>query len=435
MSEWEAAAKASSLARADRALDDAGAGARRWSAWVPGRIEIFGKHTDYAGGRSLLCAVEKGFAVRAASRSDALVRVIDVATGGMYATSLDHPPPTTAGESWGIYVETVVRRIAANSPGCRSGADIAFLSDLPIAAGMSSSSALLTAIFLMLDRANDLQASADLRKEIRSIDELASYLSCVENGESFGSLRGHAGVGTFGGSEDHVAILSSRAGQLAQYAFAPIRREATHLMPASHLFVVASSGVRAEKAAGTRERYNRLSLMVRHLLAEWNRITGRADSSLASAIGSEPDARSRLRALAACAGPELDPQSLVMRLDQFLLESFELVPAAGAAFAAGAWDALGALALRSQRAAEDWLGNQVPETVALARTARELGAVAASSFGAGFGGSVWSLVPATDADDYANRWSARYAKEHPSASARAEFLVSRAGPGAHVWER
>jgi galactokinase len=142
-----------------------------------------------------------------------------------------------------------------------------------------------------------------------------------------------------------------------------------------------------------------------------------------------------LRALAACADPDFDPKSLVMRLDQFLLESFELVPAAGAAFAAGAWDALGALSERSQRAAEDWLGNQVPETVALARSARKLGAIAASSFGAGFGGSVWSLVPASDAADFANRWSVRYAEEHPSAAVRAEFLVSPAGPGAHAWEQ
>ena len=31
--------------------------------WVPGRIEVLGKHTDYAGGCSLLGAVSKGFAV------------------------------------------------------------------------------------------------------------------------------------------------------------------------------------------------------------------------------------------------------------------------------------------------------------------------------------------------------------------------------------
>ena len=35
--------------------------------FVPGRIEVMGKHTDYAGGRSLLGAVSKGFCVVAVS--------------------------------------------------------------------------------------------------------------------------------------------------------------------------------------------------------------------------------------------------------------------------------------------------------------------------------------------------------------------------------
>ena len=36
---------------------------------------------------------------------------------------------------------------------------------------------------------------------------------------------------------------------------------------------------------------------------------------------------------------------------------------------------------------------KVPETVFLAKSARAEGALAASAFGAGFGGSVWALVP------------------------------------------
>ena len=51
------------------------------------------------------------------------------------------------------------------------------------------------------------------------------------------------------------------------------------------------------------------------------------------------------------------------------------------------------------------LGNQVPETIALARAALEHGAFAACSFGAGFGGSVWALVDG-DADAFARRWDA-----------------------------
>jgi galactokinase len=42
-----------------------------------GRIEIFGKHTDYAGGRSLLAAVPRGFAVVAGPRTDGIVAAVD----------------------------------------------------------------------------------------------------------------------------------------------------------------------------------------------------------------------------------------------------------------------------------------------------------------------------------------------------------------------
>ena len=38
--------------------------------WVPGRVEFLGKHTDYAGGRSLLCTVERGVCMVAQPRSD-----------------------------------------------------------------------------------------------------------------------------------------------------------------------------------------------------------------------------------------------------------------------------------------------------------------------------------------------------------------------------
>jgi galactokinase len=65
-----------------------------WRAYfVPGRIEVLGKHTDYAGGRSLVCAVEQGLVVGAAPRSDAAVRVVDVATGHEARLALDPELP------------------------------------------------------------------------------------------------------------------------------------------------------------------------------------------------------------------------------------------------------------------------------------------------------------------------------------------------------
>lgn len=432
MSPSAAEDKMEALARCDRALDAIGGSASRWSVWVPGRIELFGKHTDYAGGRSLLCAVERGFVVRAALRQDHVVRAVDVAGDEQCETSLD--PGADVLPGWPHYVATMARRLARNFPHANRGVDLAFESDLPVAAGMSSSSALMIAVFVSLAKSNDLRSSEEFRREIFSREELAAYLGCIENGQSFRSFAGDSGVGTFGGSQDHVAIMSSEAGRVVQYSFSPLRREAAYALPATHTFVIASSGVTAEKTAGARDAYNRASRMVSHLVAEWNRTTGRHDATLADAVQADASAPARLRALAAGAGTsEFDGPSLVKRVDQFILESFELVPAAAASLASGSIHELGPLSARSQEAAERWLGNQIPETSALVRQARELGAVAASAFGAGFGGSVWALVALSEATGFAHTWAARYAAEFPDPARRSVFFTSPAGPGAHQW--
>ena len=74
----EARRKRELFGQVDAALR-AGRGRRiRCGAWfVPGRIEVLGKHTDYAGGRSLLCAVGRGFCVAASPRDDRVLRILD----------------------------------------------------------------------------------------------------------------------------------------------------------------------------------------------------------------------------------------------------------------------------------------------------------------------------------------------------------------------
>lgn len=59
--------------------------------------------------------------------------------------------------------------------------------------------------------------------------------------------------------------------------------------------------------------------------------------------------------------------------------------------------------------------------------ARELGAHAAAGFGAGFGGSVWALVDAADADAFGERWLGRYLAEFPAVADTASTLVTRPG--------
>lgn len=430
MSLHHAATKVAMLDRCDAALDSLGSSGHRWSAWIPGRVEVLGKHTDYCGGRSLLCAVERGFAVRVAMRTDERIRAVDVATGAACETALDPSAQCPPG-TWPNYVATVARRLARNFSTARCGVDLAFASDLPIAAGLSSSSALMIAVFIALARSNDLRSSEEFRRAIFSREELASYLGTVENGESFRSLEGDTGVGTFGGSQDHTAIMCAEPGHIVQYSFSPMRREAAYALPPTHTFVIGTSGVLAEKTAGARESYNRAALLVRHLLLTWNTETGRADASLADAVRSDDAATDRLRRMTHTAATgEFPADSLGNRLEQFLLENFELIPAATAILARGTLHEFGPVVDRSQEAAERWLGNQVPETIALARLARRVGATAASAFGAGFGGSVWALVPVGDAHDFMVSWSEHYTAEFPTQAERAMFFVSPAGPGA-----
>lgn len=413
---------ATRFARLLRQLSGSRAGGA-WHAWfVPGRLEVLGKHTDYAGGRSLICAVEQGICAVAAPRSDELLTVTDIPRASSIAVRAGDEH---AAVKWGTYPLTVVRRVARNFPGPLKGADIFIDSDLPSAAGLSSSSALMIAVLLALVRANDLDASQEWKANIASAEDLAAYAATIENGSGFGSLGGERGVGTEGGSQDHTAILCSVRDRLAQYSYRPTVFERAIALPPELTFAVAMSGVRAQKTGNARDDYNRASRAVGALLALANHESGRADGTLARALGSASDALDRLRALAR----EQDPR-LRDRLEQFVVESTELVPAGGDALARGDDAAFGEAVARSQDLGERLLRNQVPETVALARLAREHGAIAASAFGAGFGGSVWALVERGGALPFVNRWHNAYASAHAEAAARSQFFLSRPGPAA-----
>jgi galactokinase len=400
-------------------------------AWVPGRIEFLGKHTDYAGGRSLLCAAERGICVVAVPRKDDRLRVIDAITGEMLNERMSEQAllqaPLAPGH-WSTYVRTVARRLVRNFGAPLTGADIALASDLPQAAGMSSSSALIVAIFLALSRVNDIESRDAYRRAIQNCAQVAEYLGTIENGQSFGELTGELGVGTFGGSEDHTAILCASAGTLMQYSFCPVRLERSVPFPAGHVLVVATSGVVAEKTGAVRDRYNRLSKMTAEILKRWALGTGVKYPTLAAAIDARPGAGDQIRRMLA----EAAADDAIARFDHFVLESNELVPAAADALADGDLKRLGRIVDQSQQAAEQLLGNQIPETSFLAREARELGAIAASAFGAGFGGSVWALVPEPDAIAFGARWVDAYAAHFPAAATRSEVLVTRAGPGVVV---
>lgn len=388
----------------------------RW--FVPGRLEVFGKHTDYAGGNSLLAAVDRGITIDLEDAA-ADITASTAASPGELVLRAGESPDLPAGH-WGGYVAAVVDRLRLNFGDVRP-ARLRIDSDLPLASGMSSSSALVVALALSLIDHNNLRDTPQWQANIRSDIDLAGYMACFENGMSFGTLEGVRGVGTFGGSEDHTAMLCCRQDHLTQFRFCPIVEADAVRLPDELSFVVAVSGMLAEKTGSALASYNQASIRTREIVSAWNDATGRADVTIADALAVDDDAAEGLRAVVA------HSPGLTARLRAFMTESEEVIPAATAALRNGDLATFGQLSDLSQRNADLQLGNQVPETNRLQVLARELGAAGATSFGAGFGGSVWALHTTTDAEAFGQEWLARYLSEFPEVDGRASVLVTRPG--------
>ena len=428
------------LARCRAALEAVrgGPASQAISLFVPGRVELLGKHTDYAGGRSVLLAIDRGFRMMAARRDDAIVRMIPADqsdSAGQF--TLGQPADVPMGH-WLRYPATTAERLAANFAQAvpLAGADIAFLSDLPPASGMSSSSAFMIATFLALAGLNRVQQSQPYRDNIASPEDLAMYLACVENGQSFGTLAGRAGVGTFGGSEDHTAILCCQPGRLSVFSFAPTVFEQTIDWPGDMALVVATCGVSAEKTGARREDFNRASRRARLVVERYNAARGTRHRHLRD-LAVSAGAQGLLETLATLtrleeADAELTGMRLAQRFEQFYREDQVIIPRAAEALRGGDLPEFGRLCDQSQAAAAVGLENQIPQTTALQRLAREHGALAASAFGAGFGGSVWAMAPAARAADFSARWLAGYRAEFPADAATAGTLIVRPGGGART---
>jgi galactokinase len=199
-------------------------------------------------------------------------------------------------------------------------------------------------------------------------------------------------------------------------------------------------------SGSARERYNRVARTARHLVAEWNSGRHALDESaqtlrdvlhmadgeaLPTDDGSEERLSPTLRAFAErSATTEFSAQRLRERLWQFHRECNVIVPGARHALARGDVSRFAQLVRESQSLAERGLGNQIPETTGLVHAAEQSGALAASAFGAGFGGSVWAAVPRGDVDGFVQRWRAAFVAAFPMHAHRAQFFTTAPSPPA-----
>ena len=200
---------------------------------APGRVNLIGEHIDYHGLPVLPMALRRSIRVHFKARADSRIRVASGAYGHREFTWAPGLTPVARGD-WENYLRAAAQAIAGKW-GVMNGIDATIESDLPAAAGLSSSSALIVAVTLALLRANLREATFEELMEI------------LPDGEQF--------VGTRGGGMDHAASLASRAGCASLIEFAPLRVH--HIpIPADWAFLVANSLEIAEKSGAVRDRYN-----------------------------------------------------------------------------------------------------------------------------------------------------------------------------------
>lgn len=203
---------------------------------VPGRVNLLGDHTDYNGLPVFPMAIRQHLQVLMRPRSDGVVRVVNVRP--------EFPPrefelgetiePYPQGD-WGNYIKAGAEAMWARfGPLC--GFDGAIRSEIPIAAGLSSSTALLIAGAVSLVHAN--------RKWLETL-EMADLMAKAEHY-----------VGTRGGGMDQAICLAGRSGCAIKIDFDPLRVRLARV-PAGWRFVVADSLEQAPKAGAVKEIYNR----------------------------------------------------------------------------------------------------------------------------------------------------------------------------------
>ncbi|MEZ5380647.1 MAG: galactokinase family protein [Microthrixaceae bacterium] len=332
--------------------------ADRRTAWAPGRVNLIGDHTDYAGGLVLPMAIDLGttFTLRPGGT------VLTVTSGQRQPLKLDVPvrkglAAHLAGlePAWGRYVAAMAVELGATTGGRGE-----LTTTLPVGAGLSSSSSLEVATALALGYVGQPL-------------ELARLAQRAERAAS----------GVQGGIMDQLVIAAGRSGHGLLIDCATERYRHVPIPPEVEVWVAHSGVSRRLSSSGYSER--------RDATERAARLIGPLPTASAEAIESLED-------------PVLRRRARHVRSECDRVEVF------AAALAAGDSAAAGAAMVASHNSLRDDFDVSVPALDTLVESLCERPDVfGARLTGAGFGGCVVALARAgSDLGDAAARvWRVR----------------------------
>ncbi len=370
-------------------------------SFAPGRVNLIGEHIDYHALPVLPMALERGVRIRFRPRDDdrIVLRNADPAFPSREFRMAPGLAPGPGGD-WGNYARAAAVT-ALETFRCRRGIEGEVASDLPPAAGLSSSSALMVAMCQALIHADG-----------REIPPLVLAEAAAE-GERF--------VGTAGGGMDQAASLLGRAGHALKIDFAPLAAEAVPMLPEWRV-VVAHTGVRAEKSGGAQEAYNARRSETTAGLARIAEAVGSPGATPRELLAQRP-----LVELLAAAGRLETPVDAWVR---HILDEAVRVDEAVAALRAADLPAFGMLLNASHVSLRELYEVSHPRLDALVEAAVAGGAAGARLTGAGFGGCMLAVCDERAVEAVLTALTERQAEFEP----RPELppFLATPGPGAAV---
>ncbi len=364
---------------------------------VPGRVNLIGEHIDYHDLPVLPMAIQRRIVIAFRRGPGARIRAFSREYG---QREFDWTPRLEAGPpgDWSNYLKAAAQAVASRW-GVACGIDAAVVSDLPAAAGLSSSTALLTGFALALLKANGIRAG---------FEELMDILP---EGEQF--------VGTRGGGMDHAAVLAGQAGAALLVRFAPASASPVPV-PRGWAFLIAHSLTSAEKSGAVRAEYNARRTAGTHGL----KVLGFA--SYREAIQRHSFAELTELATRRLEG---DEQRCFLHVAG---EAFR-VQRAAAALEAGDAGAFGQALNESHDSLRDLLRVSCPALDQIVEAARASGALGARLTGAGFGGCAVVFCKAPDRDRVAAGMIERFYSRKQGFDPASHLIAAEPSAGAlHV---
>ncbi len=341
-------------------------------ARAPGRVNLIGEHTDYNGLPVLPMALDREIVLQYRPRTDR--RVVLRNTAARFPPVefvLDAEIPADTPGEWGNYPRAAAQALWRET-GPLTGLEGEIHSTIPIAAGLSSSSALVVATALAL---------LDVSRRAVPLPRLMELLA-----------QGERYVGVQGGGMDQAISLGGREGHAMRIDFRPALRLTPVPLPGGWRFIVASSLTEVAKSAGARQTYNARVRECREALVQ----------VAARGLGAEPPMD--YAELLARVPPEAALRVAAGTLEERLLRRFRHVVTEGTRVAAaeqalrnGDLAQFGALLTQSHASLRDDYAVSTADLDTLAAIAVEAGAAGARLTGAGLGGCIVAVAPADGA--------------------------------------